>query len=137
MSFLTTFFVSSLSFLSQDPTIRVMQMLLLAGGVVAIFLVFFTMRDVLLRTRSFLLQIFSIFLVALLPVVGFLLYLLIRPARTLKERELERLMRQLVEVSHKPDHSKKILKKEVKPLNAAPPLIATMTVTPPIPAPVA
>ena len=33
---------------------------------------------------------------ALLPVVGFLVYLLIRPARTLKEREMEEMLRVLL-----------------------------------------
>ena len=38
----------------------------------------------------------SILIVALLPVVGFFLYVLIRPARTIKERELEALLLRLV-----------------------------------------
>jgi len=57
-----------------------------------VYFLFFTMRDIFLRTHSSLYQIACILLVALLPVVGFLLYFLIRPARTMKEREMEQLL---------------------------------------------
>ncbi len=90
-----------LSLLTDNPAIRMVQLSLLGLAVVAIYLVFYATRDILLRTRSFLYQIACILLVALLPVVGFLLYLLVRPASTLRERELERLL-------------KKVLKKESK-----------------------
>ena len=75
--------------LSGDPTFRLLQTVLLAIAIIAIFLVFFTLRDSLLRSQSFLFQIFSILLVSCLPIVGFLLYLLIRPARTLREKKVD------------------------------------------------
>lgn len=77
-----------LSILSDDPVLRMVQVGLLVLGCVAVYLVCYTTRDILLRTRSFLYQAGSILLVALLPVVGFFLYLLIRPARTIKQREI-------------------------------------------------
>lgn len=55
-----------------------------------IFLVLFATRDIILRTNSFLYQTVCILLVAALPVVGFLIYLLIRPSRTLAQRRLEK-----------------------------------------------
>lgn len=85
-----------LFFLSDNPALRILQGGLLLLGVVAVFLVCFTTRDIILRTRSFIYQLFSILLVALLPVFGFFLYLLIRPARTVKERELEDMVRKVL-----------------------------------------
>ncbi len=85
-----------LAFFTADPTLRIAQTLLLGGASLLIFLVFFTLRDILLRTHSLVYQIFSILLVACLPILGFLIYLLIRPARTIKEREVEKMLRSLV-----------------------------------------
>ncbi len=83
-------FLTSLSgIFSDDPSLRMIQMGLLVLGILIVFLLLFATRDILLRTRSFAYQFACILLVALLPGIGFLLYLLIRPARTLKERELE------------------------------------------------
>lgn len=83
-------------FLAEDPALRLLQFGMLILGIVVIFLVFFTTRDILLRTHSFWYMFISIVLVALLPIVGFFLYILIRPARTIKERELEDLLHRLV-----------------------------------------
>jgi hypothetical protein len=76
-------------FVATDPMLRFMQGLFLLLGAIVVFLVFFTTRDILLRTRSFLFMLVCIVLVAILPVIGFLIYLLIRPARTLRERVLD------------------------------------------------
>ncbi len=70
--------------------------LLIALAVVDVFLVFFTTRDILLRSASLWFQLFSILLVALLPAVGFFLYLLIRPARTTKQRQMEAMLLELL-----------------------------------------
>lgn len=86
---------SLLTFLSADPALRLMQGLLLALAVLVVYLVFFTLRDVLLRSRNFAFQLFSILLVAFVPVVGFLLYMLIRPVQTLAERRRDRWLRDL------------------------------------------
>lgn len=80
---------SAIAFVVEHPLLRFAQASILLLAVVLIFLVFFTTRDILLRSQSFLLQVACILLVALLPVLGFLLYLLIRPVRTLRERSLE------------------------------------------------
>jgi preprotein translocase subunit YajC len=85
------------SFLSSDPDTAMMQAGLLALVIVILFLLFYTLRDIVLRTRSFVYQCFCILLVAFLPGVGFLLYLLIRPARTIKQREVEAMLQALVE----------------------------------------
>lgn len=91
-SFLQSLVEPWLLFLAADPVLRLLQLLMLATGVLVIFLVFYTTRDVLLRSQSFTFMLFSIIVVAVLPLVGFCLYVLIRPARTLKERELEEML---------------------------------------------
>lgn len=90
--FLQQFSAPWLVFLAEDPALRIVQGAILLAGLLVVFLVFFTTRDILLRTHSFWYMFISIILVAALPVAGFLLYLLIRPARTIKERELEMLL---------------------------------------------
>lgn len=79
-----------LLFLADDPMLRALQGGLLLLGFLVIFTVFFATRDILLRTQSFLLMFFCIILVAFLPIVGFFLYLLIRPSQTIAERTLAR-----------------------------------------------
>ncbi|MDD5624050.1 MAG: hypothetical protein PHI23_05080 [Candidatus Peribacteraceae bacterium] len=90
-----------LLFLSEDPLLRGVQVALLLVGALVIFLVFYTTRDMLLRTHSFWYMLFCIVLVAAFPGVGFLLYLLIRPPRTVKEREVEHMVRGLWEEQQK------------------------------------
>jgi hypothetical protein len=75
---------------------RILQAAVIAISVILLFLLLYTLRDILLRTRSFLYQFVCILLVGALPILGFLLYLLIRPARTLKERETEEMVRRLL-----------------------------------------
>lgn len=83
-----------LAFLSEDPLARGVQAVLLLGAVLLVFLVFSVTRDILQRTRSLTAQILCILLVAALPFVGFLLYLLLRPPTTLAEREREEMLRE-------------------------------------------
>lgn len=85
-----------LLFLSQDPTLRQLQLEMLALGVVVIFLVFFVTRDVLHRTHSFLAMFLSILLTAGLPVIGFFLYMLLRPTRTIAEKEDTEMLREII-----------------------------------------
>ncbi len=89
---------SFLTLLADDPTLRFIQIGLLLIGIFIVFLLLFATRDILLRTRSFLYQIVCILLVALLPGVGFLVYLLIRPERTLKQRETDLRMTKMAEL---------------------------------------
>ncbi len=79
-------------FVMENPGLRLAQGGLILFAVLVLFLLFFALRDILLRTRSFWYQFLCIVIVTLLPVVGFLIYLLIRPARTIKQRELEALL---------------------------------------------
>lgn len=77
---------------------------------VVVFLVLFVTRDILLRTHSFVFQTFCILLVALLPFVGFFLYLLVRPSQTLAEQAMRHdialLLSRHSAPHHKPKHHK-------------------------------
>ncbi len=91
------FLQSITSYITEDP-LRILQIAVIAIAVILLFLLLFTLRDIMLRTRSFGYQFFSILLVGALPIVGFLLYLLIRPARTLKERDTDDMLQALLGV---------------------------------------
>lgn len=84
------------TFMSEDPTLRLMQAWILLASVLLLFLLLYTLRDIVLRTRSFGYQFLCVLLVGALPILGFLLYLLIRPARTIKEREVEEMLKQFL-----------------------------------------
>lgn len=88
MNFLALAFPSLTQFFSADPSVFLVQILLLSLGLVVVFLVLFTTRDVLLRYDSFIAQVLCILLVAILPLFGFLLYVLIRPSMTTAEKHL-------------------------------------------------
>ena len=97
MNFLTPLFQNVSAFLSADPSVLLFQCVLLAIACFVVFFVLYALRDILLRTPSFFYQIFCILLVSALPLVGFLLYLLIRPSRTMAERRMERKMDEILE----------------------------------------
>lgn len=102
-------------FLADDPLVRMIQGSLLVIGAIIIFLVFYTTRDVLLRSRSFSFMLFCILLVATLPIIGFLIYLLIRPNMTLPQREMRDQITQIARklgISSKKNDSKEKEKKK-------------------------
>ena len=88
MDFLSLVLPSISQFFSEDPSVFLVQVLLLGLGFVVVFLVLFTTRDVLLRYDSFIAQVLCILLVATLPVFGFLFYLLTRPSMPTAEKHL-------------------------------------------------
>lgn len=81
---------------SADPIVLSLQAAIALAGVVAVYLLAYTVRDVILRTRSIVYQLGCILLVAALPIAGFFLYLLVRPARTVKERQMERMLKEVL-----------------------------------------
>lgn len=83
------------SLLSVDPVL-LMQGIVAFCAFILLFLLLYTLRDILLRTHSFAYQAACVLLVGALPIAGFLVYLLVRPARTLKEREMESMLRMLL-----------------------------------------
>ncbi len=89
------FSIDALSGIIPSDPLSVARFVILFAAFILVFLLLFTLRDILLRTRSFGYQCFCVLLVGVLPVVGFLVYLLIRPARTVKQRETDELLRQV------------------------------------------
>ncbi len=103
--------------LSDSPLIRLIQVGLVLAVLLDVYLVFFVVRDVLLRTQNLFVQILCILLPAAFPVIGFLAYLLVRPSRTLKEREMEELLHRLLDQKkqERVHHGEKPEKPAVKP----------------------
>ena len=83
------FLDSFLGLFSVNPAILLLQVGMACTAVLVVFLLAFVTRDVLLRYESFLMQCFWIVIVFCLPIIGFLLYLVLRPSRTVRERRLE------------------------------------------------
>jgi hypothetical protein len=90
---------------SSDPFALGMQIGIAALGAVAVYLLTFSVRDIILRTRSLPYQLACILLVAALPIVGFFLYLLVRPARTVKDRDIHRMLKELLAGERKIVHT--------------------------------
>lgn len=88
-------FLSTLSAIIGSP-INLAQAGVVAGAALLLFLLLYTLRDILLRTKSFPYQFFCVLLVGALPILGFLVYLLVRPARTLKQRETDAMLRRIL-----------------------------------------
>ena len=84
--------------LNGDPVILATQVLLGCTAALLVYLVFYTTRDILARTNSLGLQLASILLVAALPVVGFSLYFLIRPSRTLNEKRMQDAVHEILTI---------------------------------------
>lgn len=95
MSLLNSALTTLTDLFSANPAMIVAESVMAVAGFTLVFLILYTLKDIWLRTHSFLYQLVAIVLVAGLPFVGFALYLLIRPARTLKERETERILREI------------------------------------------
>lgn len=95
--------------ISSNPVVFWLQASIAVAGIAAVYLLFYTVRDILLRTRSLSYQLGCIALVAALPVAGFFLYLLVRPARTAKERQLEKMLKDVLAGERKIMHEGKEL----------------------------
>lgn len=95
--------------LTSDQFLNLLSIVLLivGGGLVALWigLIVWTFRDIRNRSRDLFAQIISTLLVALLPIPGILIYLLLRPPETLAdhfERMLEEeALLQGIEGQHK------------------------------------
>ncbi|HLC75760.1 MAG TPA: hypothetical protein VJB82_01400 [Candidatus Peribacterales bacterium] len=81
-----------------DPLILATQIALGIVAGILVYLVFFATRDILGRTDSLLFQLSSILLVAVIPVGGFLLYLLVRPSATLKQKRMQESLDEVLSI---------------------------------------
>ncbi len=106
--------------LSSNPSLFFLQLSMMIGAALLVFLVLFTTRDILLRSRSFFIQFLCILLVALLPGIGFLVYMLVRPARTNRERLLEEMVMELADDLK--DLSDQVTQRKTMPAKHMPPV---------------
>lgn len=90
-----------LAFFAEDPVFRLMQGGLLFVGLCDVFLLFWTLRDVLMRSQSLLFQMCALLMVFALPFAGFLLYLLVRPSSTLREQSIAQMVEHVLETYQK------------------------------------
>lgn len=96
MDFPASFLSAASLIFSSDPTVFAMQVGAIVASAVVIYTVLWTTKDVIARSRSTLFQVSSILLSAALPVVGFFLYLLLRPTTTNAERALRKDMTEIL-----------------------------------------
>ena len=127
-----------LVFLADDPVLRVVQGGMIGFGLLLVFLVFYATRDILLRTTSLVRMFLSILLVTALPGIGFLLYLLVRPTTTLRERAMEHAVWEILEKLEKQmskpsvphhHHERSEQKHKSKPKPANPPVLIALFVS--------
>jgi TRAP-type C4-dicarboxylate transport system permease small subunit len=96
-----------IQFLSENPMLSLVQLALLCAAFAAVYLVFYATRDVLLRSESLAFQILCIVLTAALPIAGFFLYLLIRPAETLRQKKMRLTVEHIAHLQEKHEGKKK------------------------------
>jgi hypothetical protein len=89
------------AFLSANPLLLGLQAAIVSGAAFLVFLVFWATRDILHRTRSVTIQLLSIALVALFPIAGFFLYLLMRPRQALEEKEMAEGVKEILDLLQK------------------------------------
>lgn len=115
MNELLLFLQPVLNLLATDPVIRSMQIGVLSGGLVLVYLIFWVTKDSVNRSNSFLFILFSILLVACIPLFGFLAYLLIRPNKTLTEKQtliaLSDLKKEMESLKKQVSHTEQEVKK--------------------------
>ena len=132
--FFLPFVDSFFAFLAENPLIRGVQGIMLTLASLLVFLVFWTTRDIAQRTNLLVAQLSCIFLVATLPIVGFFVYLLIRPVRTLKEKEVERSFADVLAILKERELRKgevQAIKEKAKQLAVEKPSPARVTVSEP------
>ena len=87
----------TVDFLSSD-TFGMLKIVVLAYfALLWLAIIIWVTKDVLQRSNSILFQAFSILLNILVPILGVLLYLIIRPGKTRMERYYEELERNMLE----------------------------------------
>jgi len=81
---------------ADNPAMKALQYSMTALAVVHVFVVFLITRDILKRTNSIVYQIACILTAAAMPVVGIFAYLLVRPSRTLSDRNMEKTLEEIL-----------------------------------------
>lgn len=91
------FLTEAIDFLSSDTFGTVKVAVLAYFALLWLAIIIWVTKDVLQRSQSILFQAFAILLVIIVPILGVLLYLIVRPSKTRKERYYEELERSMLE----------------------------------------
>ena len=80
-----------------SPSFRSVQLaLVIYGGLLWLSIIVWVTRDAISRSNNLLFQVFAILLNIGFPVLGILLYLIVRPGKTVLERYYEELEHRLI-----------------------------------------
>lgn len=95
-------FINKIITFISSPSFEMVQMVgVVYIGLLWLFIIIWVTRDSIHRSKSLLFQTFSILINIAIPILGVLLYLIIRPSQTLVEKyyqEMEqRLLREAIE----------------------------------------
>ena len=93
------------------PSFKTMQLIIVIYfGMLWLAIIIWVTRDAISRSKSLIFQVFAILLNILFPVLGILLYLIIRPGKTSLERYYEELEHRLIleSINEKGDEGMKI-----------------------------
>ena len=99
-----------IEFLST-PSFKSMQLIIVIYfGLLWLAIIIWVTRDAISRSKSRIFQVFAILLNIIFPVLGILLYLIIRPSKTSLERYYEELEHRLIleSINEKGDEGMKI-----------------------------
>lgn len=95
--FLSGLNINSIVNLISNPSFQTFQSAaIIYAGLLWLAIIVWVTRDAIQRSDSLLFQVIAILLNILFPVLGILLYLIIRPAKTSTERYYEELEHQLI-----------------------------------------
>jgi hypothetical protein len=83
--------------LVTSPSLKTLQLAIVTYvGLLWLSIVIWVTRDAISRTNSLIFQVFAILLNIVFPLLGILLYLIIRPGKTVLERYYEELEHRLI-----------------------------------------
>lgn len=89
--------VNSLIELVSTPSFKTVQLAVLVYfGLLWLAVIIWVTRDAINRSESLLFQVFAILLNIIFPILGILLYLIIRPSKTTLDRYYEELEHRLI-----------------------------------------
>lgn len=103
----------------STPSFQTLQLVVvLYGGLLWLAIIVWVTRDAISRSESLLFQVIAILMNILFPVLGILLYLIIRPGKTSLERYYEDLEHRLIleSIEDSDDKTKKGKVKSIKKL---------------------
>jgi len=97
MEFLSNFYINTLLEFIINPSFKTIQLAVVVYiGLMWLFIIVWVTRDAIHRSDSLIFQVISILMNIVFPILGILLYLIIRPGKTTTERYYEELEHRLI-----------------------------------------